>query len=297
MYDQSFVVAADLITSIANVAAAVGVVVVIFQLALARRQMRAGFERSFVDKYERIIQRVPLAVLLGDDVDIDRNEQVQRAFFDYFELCEEELYFRRVGKVSVRRGRSGGKAFPSTSADRPSFRRGSRSRTGCWSGAATRTSFGSSNSHCCVGPLRPSSEGRHMTHATPGDGSCSRVSSPARLGTGDRGRAGPRSRRAPPAGPAPSRSSASSRRRRRGELDRDARAASAGPTSRSLSPAPGDGAGSEEIRRHEFQVPDAANQAVPIRRWMRQPISVESHGVRALVEPSTIRRLSARAAC
>ena len=100
VYDRTLVVATDLITSIANVAAAVGVVVVIFQLALARRQMRAGFERSFVDKYERIIERVPLAMLLGDDVDVDRSEKVQRAFFDYFELCEEELYFRRVGKVS-----------------------------------------------------------------------------------------------------------------------------------------------------------------------------------------------------
>ncbi len=92
--------AADLITSIANVAAAVGVLVVILQLELSRRQMRAAFERSFVDKYERVVERVPLELLLGANLDVDGDREALRAFFDYFELCEEELYYRRVAKVS-----------------------------------------------------------------------------------------------------------------------------------------------------------------------------------------------------
>lgn len=93
-------IAAEWIASLANIAAAVGVVVVVFQLALARREMRATFERSFVDKYDRVIVGVPLSMLLGDNLKIDSDETAMRAFFDYFELCEEELYYRTVAKIS-----------------------------------------------------------------------------------------------------------------------------------------------------------------------------------------------------
>jgi len=96
------VIAIEVISSVANVAAAVGVVVVIWQLRLTRQQLRAGFERTFVDKYERIIGHVPLGMILGEDIDVEQDAEALRAFFDYFELCEEELYYRAVGKVSTR---------------------------------------------------------------------------------------------------------------------------------------------------------------------------------------------------
>lgn len=85
----------------ANVATAVGIIGVGWQLWLNRRQMVVAFERTFVDRYERIIRDVPLSVLLGEDFDPTAREDALRAFFDYFELCEEELYCRRVGKIST----------------------------------------------------------------------------------------------------------------------------------------------------------------------------------------------------
>lgn len=87
------------VTDAASVATAVGSLAITGQLVLARRQLRAGFERTFVDRYEGIIARVPLPVILGE-VTTTHSETTQRAFYDYFELCEEELYFRKTGRVS-----------------------------------------------------------------------------------------------------------------------------------------------------------------------------------------------------
>jgi hypothetical protein len=92
--------ATDVIGTAANVATALGIIGVGSQLWLNRRQMVSAFERTFVDRYERIIRDVPLALLFGEAFDPFSDDKVLRAFFDYFELCEEELYFRRIGKVS-----------------------------------------------------------------------------------------------------------------------------------------------------------------------------------------------------
>jgi hypothetical protein len=92
--------AADVIGTTANVATAAGISLVAYQLYMTRQQMVADFERTFVDRYEGIIRDVPLALLLGEPFDPHHDDRVLRAFFDYFELCEEEMYYRRIGKVS-----------------------------------------------------------------------------------------------------------------------------------------------------------------------------------------------------
>lgn len=64
-------------------------------------EMVAEFERTFSERYERIIQGVPLPILLGQDEHAAGDLKALRAFFDYFELCEEELYYRRQGRAST----------------------------------------------------------------------------------------------------------------------------------------------------------------------------------------------------
>jgi hypothetical protein len=86
------------IQNVAAISTAIGAGFVAFQLALARRQLTAQFERVFVDKYERILANIPLSALLAGNH--QHSSRAQRAFYDYFELCEEELYYRRCGKVS-----------------------------------------------------------------------------------------------------------------------------------------------------------------------------------------------------
>jgi hypothetical protein len=92
--------ASDAISTAANVATAGGIIGVGWQLLLNRRQMTAGFERTFVDRYERVIHDVPLALLLGETFAPQDDELALRAFFEYFELCEEQLYYRETGKIS-----------------------------------------------------------------------------------------------------------------------------------------------------------------------------------------------------
>ena len=43
---------------------------------------------------------VPLAQLLGEPIEAGSRNDVLRPFFDYFELCEEQFYYRKTGKVS-----------------------------------------------------------------------------------------------------------------------------------------------------------------------------------------------------
>ena len=91
----------DAISTAANLATAAGIIGVGWQLQQNWRQLVLGFERTFVDRYERIIRDVPLSLLLGDSLDPSRDREALRAFYDYFELCEEEMYYRQVGKIST----------------------------------------------------------------------------------------------------------------------------------------------------------------------------------------------------
>jgi hypothetical protein len=60
------VLAADSVSSIGKVGAAVGVVVVIWQLALTYLANARRLGADFVDMYERVIERVPLGMLFGE---------------------------------------------------------------------------------------------------------------------------------------------------------------------------------------------------------------------------------------
>lgn len=85
---------------LSSLATAIGVLAASYQLWQGRRQLRAGFERTFVERYEHIVRDIDLEVILdGAPVDFD-DADVARALFHYFELCEEELYYRAHRRVS-----------------------------------------------------------------------------------------------------------------------------------------------------------------------------------------------------
>jgi len=81
-------------------AAVIGVPFVVWQLWLTRRSHVSSFEVRFVDLYELLLGRLP------DDVVMERRELTKptiselRVFHDYFALCDEEVFYRREGKVS-----------------------------------------------------------------------------------------------------------------------------------------------------------------------------------------------------
>lgn len=94
----------SVIEPIASIASAVGAGFVVFQLRQAQVELRSAFERSFVERYERIAERLDLKALLGHPPSrkLSLDDPEVKVFFQYFELCEEELYYRAVGRVSRR---------------------------------------------------------------------------------------------------------------------------------------------------------------------------------------------------
>lgn len=84
---------------VASVATPVGLIATVYQLQQARLALRDSFERTFVDRYQRIVAQIDLNVMLGRNIANLEEPVARRAFFDYFELCEEELYFRAHGKI------------------------------------------------------------------------------------------------------------------------------------------------------------------------------------------------------
>lgn len=88
-----------LVNDVASVGTGVGAAFAAYQLLLLRREATASFEQTFTARYESIVAQVPLELLLGEST--TRNPQSERAFYDYFELCEEQLYYRAKGRISA----------------------------------------------------------------------------------------------------------------------------------------------------------------------------------------------------
>ena len=95
----------ELLSTVASAATAMGVAVAAWQLRIVRLQDKSAFERQFSDRYRTIRERLPLMALIGNEDGISWDEcddDLKRALFDYFELCEEEVFYRSVRRVSKR---------------------------------------------------------------------------------------------------------------------------------------------------------------------------------------------------
>jgi hypothetical protein len=91
----------DLVAVGSGLATIAAAAVVSFQLVLLKRQQTDEFLSSFNQRYDQIVQGIPLSVLIGDadptsslgifNGATNLNETVERAIFDYMQLCEEQL--------------------------------------------------------------------------------------------------------------------------------------------------------------------------------------------------------------
>ena len=82
----------------AQIATAAGLFVLAGQLRAARSTQRAAFEQTFATRYAAIIDRIPFEELVGSATSPSRASL--RHYYDYFGLCEEQLYYRARRKVS-----------------------------------------------------------------------------------------------------------------------------------------------------------------------------------------------------
>ncbi len=61
----------------------------------------AQFEARFVDRYESILGRLPDDVVLGRRELVDPTIAELRVFHDYYALCDEEVFYRAKGRVTL----------------------------------------------------------------------------------------------------------------------------------------------------------------------------------------------------
>ncbi len=91
------------VQSVAQIATALGVAIGASQLVIARRQQTAVFEQEFTHRYRDIDRRLPLWAVIGtaeDDQYSHSSDRTRRAFYDYFELCDEEVFYKDRRRVS-----------------------------------------------------------------------------------------------------------------------------------------------------------------------------------------------------
>jgi hypothetical protein len=90
---------ADAVQSIASLATAIGVGLAAWQLRLTKQQAQSEFEDRLNEQYRKVAARIPLAALLGRPLDDDELTSSLRAFYDYFDLSNEQAFLHTHGRV------------------------------------------------------------------------------------------------------------------------------------------------------------------------------------------------------
>jgi hypothetical protein len=72
------------------------------QLRLTRQQQRSAFEDSMVSQYRSLTRRLPLESLLGKELTFPELEMHLRDFYEYFDLCNEQLFLNSKGQIDKR---------------------------------------------------------------------------------------------------------------------------------------------------------------------------------------------------
>ncbi|NDE59902.1 MAG: hypothetical protein EB010_10895 [Acidimicrobiia bacterium] len=87
-----------LLAAIASLASVIGVALVGWQVHSSKAEQLMTFFAEYNDRYDKAISKIPLSILIGNnpctlDSFTDENERkiIERAIFDYFQLCEEQL--------------------------------------------------------------------------------------------------------------------------------------------------------------------------------------------------------------
>ncbi len=90
----------EAISASAGVATVIGVGAIAWQVNQSEQHQGAAFELRFSDRYDLCVARIPLGVLLNEVEYDSHDEKTRRAFYDYFELCEQECFYRGKGAIS-----------------------------------------------------------------------------------------------------------------------------------------------------------------------------------------------------
>ena len=91
--------ASNLATAVAVIFTAFGAWAGVRQLRLLEQQSVTSFEDGLVDAYRGIAKDLPLDALLGADVGAEEVEKHLPAFYRYFDLCNQQAFLRKQGRI------------------------------------------------------------------------------------------------------------------------------------------------------------------------------------------------------
>lgn len=87
--------ATSMISAFASLASVLGVLLLGTQLMTARNQQLMKFFSEYNDRYDQIVNKIPLSILLDNKPknldELTGAEDLERFIYDYLALCEEEL--------------------------------------------------------------------------------------------------------------------------------------------------------------------------------------------------------------
>jgi len=89
----------DWIQTIASVVTAVGVAIAAWQLYHTKQQSQSQFEDSFAEQYRRVAAKLPLEALLGRELGDEEVKAHLRAFYEYFDLSNEQAFIAKQGRL------------------------------------------------------------------------------------------------------------------------------------------------------------------------------------------------------
>jgi hypothetical protein len=89
----------ELVQTFASIATAIGVAIAAWQLYLTKQQTESQFEDSFTEQYRRIAAHLPLSALLGQPLDNAELKSSLRAFYEYFDLSNEQAFLAARGRL------------------------------------------------------------------------------------------------------------------------------------------------------------------------------------------------------
>ncbi|HKT47829.1 MAG TPA: hypothetical protein VJP87_09935, partial [Candidatus Acidoferrales bacterium] len=88
------------IDAISNCVVATGVFAALYQIRSAKEQDAVAFEDKLNIEYREIIRTVDVNVMLGDALPA---QNYLSSIYNYFDLCNEQIFLRQRGRVSDRR--------------------------------------------------------------------------------------------------------------------------------------------------------------------------------------------------
>lgn len=89
-----------------SVVTALGVFFAALQLRESKKIAQSEFEDSLDQQYRELARAIPVEVLLGNDLpSASEYKRAREHIYNYLDLCNEQIYLRRQGRVSLERWR------------------------------------------------------------------------------------------------------------------------------------------------------------------------------------------------